>query len=273
MTSLPPFDYESAPDLAGALAAVDRGAVPIHGGTELLPAMSLGIMAPERIVGIHGVEELRVCAIEAQRLIVGAGLTHRDVSQHALIAEHAPILAEVAGDVGNIRVRSTGTIGGNLVFAEPRSDVMIALLALGADVMLASSSSQRVVPLAEFLVGPYEVDLHPGELLTAIAVDVRDAGRAVYRKIVRSERPVVGACLVRLATGRWRLVVGAAAMTHTMVEAANLDDLVPQAIAETVDATEDLGGSASYKQHLAGVVIERCCRAARVFSEEAVVDE
>jgi hypothetical protein len=62
-------------------------------------------------------------------------------------------------------------------------------------------------------------------------------------------------------------------MTHTMVEAANLDDLVPQAIAETVDATEDLGGSASYKQHLAGVVIERCCRAARVFSEEALVDE
>lgn len=273
MTSIPPFDYESAADLADALAAVDRGAVPIHGGTELLPAMSLGIIAPERIVGIHGVEELRACAFENQRLMIGAGLTHRDVSRHALIGEHAPVLAEVAAGVGNIRVRSTGTVGGNLVFAEPRSDVMIALLALGADVLLASSTSRRVVPLAKFLVGPYEVDLHPGELLTAVALDVRDARCAVYRKIVRSERPVVGACLARLASGSWRLVVGAAAMMHTTVEAAHLDDLVPQAIAETVDATEDLGGSASYKKHLAAVVIERCRRAARAFSEEAVVDE
>lgn len=269
MMSLPPFDYEYAPDLVGALAAVERGAVPIHGGTELLPAMSLGVTAPERLVGIHAVEELRACELDGSRLLIGAGMTHRDVARNAVISRHAPVLAEVAAGVGNVRVRSAGTVGGNLVFAEPRSDVMIALLAIGADVLLARRSSRRSVPLSEFLIGPYEVDLQPGEILTAVVLDIRGAGRAAYRKVVRSERPVVGACLARRGSGCWRLVVGAAAMMPTVVDVVSLDDLDSRAVAESIDAIEDLGGSAAYKKHLAAVVIDRCRRAVTEFGEEA----
>src|SRR3954471_23895898 len=108
MTTVPPFDYERATDLKAALAAGAEGATFIHGGTELLPAMSMGLLAPERVVSLRSVAELRVCREEEQHLVVGAGLTHRDIARDPLVREHAPLLAEVADGVGNVRVRSTG---------------------------------------------------------------------------------------------------------------------------------------------------------------------
>lgn len=258
MTAVPPFDYELAADLPAALSAVHAGAVPIHGGTELLPAMALGLAAPERVVSIRAVDELRHCGISDGRLVIGSGMTHREISRNDVIQKTAPVLADVTHHVGNIRVRSVGTIGGNLAFAEPRSDVVIALLALGAEVRLVSQDSERSLALADFLLGPFEADVRPGELLTEISVNARDATRAVYQKVVRSERPVVGSCLARLADGRWRLVIGAAALMPTVVEADDPNDFDVEAIAATIDATADLSGSVAYKRHLCTVVVNRC---------------
>lgn len=268
MTSVPPFDYELALDLQAALAAVSGGATVIHGGTELLPAMSMGLLAPEWVVSIRAVSELKTSAAEDGRLVLGAGLTHRDVARDALVHEYAGLLAEVCDGVGNVRVRSTGTIGGNLAFAEPRSDLITALLALDARVRLLSLDGQREQPLRSFVLGPYEVDLQPGELIASVAIPIAGADFAVYRKIVRSERPIVGAALVHLPRQGWRLVVGAVGMTSTIVETPTLGEIDPVAIAADVDTTEDLSGGEAYKRHLTKVTIERCRRAAADFAGE-----
>lgn len=263
MTTVAPFDYELAVDLPDALRAVGAGAVPIHGGTELLPAMALGLAAPERVVSLRAIAELRMSSEADGVLVVGSGMTHREIAGDDLVREHAPILSDVTNNVGNIRVRSVGTIGGNLAFAEPRSDLIIALLALGARVRLVSQDSERSLALADFLLGPFEVDLRPGELLAEITVDQQDTKHAVYKKIVRSERPVVGGCLARLGDKRWRLVVGAAALTPTVLEVDDPFDLDAEAIAASIDATEDLSGSTAYKQHLCAVIVNRCRDATR----------
>ena len=262
MTIIPSFDYELAGSLEEALRAMAEGATPIHGGTELLPAMGLGLLAPSRVVSIRALEELRICQREGDRLVLGAGLSHNDLATSPLVEEWAPLLAEAAGDVGNIRVRCTGTLGGNLAFAEPRSDISTVLLALGASVRLASIEGEREVSMQEFALGAYETDLRDGELITAVTLPAPARRAGYYRKVVFSERPVVGVALAPTENG-WRLVIGAVGMAPEIVDVARLDEINPPTIAAGVEATTDLGGSEEYKVHLTAVTIDRCLREAR----------
>lgn len=263
MTHISPFDYDRAIDLQGAIAALANGAVPLHGGTELLPAMAMGLLSPQKVLSLSRIQELRECRVERGYLLVGAGLTHLEMAATGLIRDVAPLLAEVAEGVGNIRVRSTGTLGGNLAFAEPRSDLSTALLALDAEVRLLGPSGPRSVALHDFLIGPYEVDLRPGELIVFVALRQRAADFAIYRKVVLSERPVVGVALAHLLDQqRWRLVVGAAGLTPTVVEVGRLADIDTAGIVTAIDPTRDLGGSEEYKRHLASVTIRNCRSAA-----------
>lgn len=261
MTAVPTFDYELAETLDQALAALAEGAAPIHGGTELLPAMGLGLLSPTRVISIRALDELRKCERDDDTLILGAGLSHQEIATSALVREGAPLLAEVTSDVGNIRVRCTGTLGGNLAFAEPRSDVATALIALDASVVLQSTGGTRQIPVQDFMVGFYETDLKGGELITAVHVPFRPATPAAYRKIVLSERPVVGVGLAQRDSGQWRLVIGAVGMGTITIDVETLDDLDAGAIAEDIETMADLSGGEDYKRHLAKVTIERCRRA------------
>jgi carbon-monoxide dehydrogenase medium subunit len=264
--SVPAFDYERAVDLHAALAAVANGATPIHGGTELLAAMDLGLLAPEKLVSLRSVEELRVLRVEGRRLIVGAGLTHREVAASPTVRQNVPLLAEVADDVGNVRVRSTGTLGGNLAFAEPRSDITTALLALDAQVRLSSLTGRRQLPLAAFLLGAYEVDLQPGELILAVGIPCAATDFSVYRKIVFSERPVVNVALIHFhSPARWRLVVGAVGLVPLSFEFDRLAHLNTSAILGSLEPTRDLAGREDYKRHLTSVMIGRARAAAGDF--------
>lgn len=260
--TIPLFDYELAGSLEEALRAMAEGATPIHGGTELLPAMELGLLAPSRVVSIRALEELRTCQRDGDWLVLGAGLSHNDLATSPLVKECAPLLAEVAGDVGNIRVRCTGTLGGNLAFAEPRSDISTVLLALGARVRLASVEGERELPMREFALGAYETDLREGELITAVTIPPVARGAGYYRKVVFSERPVVGVALAAREHG-WRLVIGAVGMSPEIVDVGRLDEIDARSIATGVEVIADLGGSEEYKVHLTAVTINRCLGDAR----------
>jgi carbon-monoxide dehydrogenase medium subunit len=262
MTNVPSFDYELAGSLEEALRLMAAGAAPIHGGTEMLPAMGLGLLAPSRLVSIRTLDELRSCQREGDQLVLGAGLSHNDVATSPLVQEGAPLLAKVASGVGNIRVRCTGTLGGNLAFAEPRSDISTVLLALGARVRLASVEGQRECSVQEFTLGAYETDLREGELITAVTVPFAASGAGYYHKIVLSERPIVGVALAASDNG-WRLVIGAVGMVPEIVDVPQVDEIDPQSIAAGIETTEDLGGSEEYKMHLTAVTIERCLADAR----------
>lgn len=170
MTAVPAFDYELAESLDAALLAMSQGALPMHGGTELLPAMGLGLFAPERVVSLRAIDDLRRCVRDGDDLILGAGLTHHEVATSDLVVAGAPLLAEVTSGIGNIRVRCTGTIGGNLAFAEPRSDLATVLLALHARVRLRSAEGSRELSMVEFMLGAYENDLREGELIVEVVV-------------------------------------------------------------------------------------------------------
>src|SRR5690606_3276864 len=99
---------------------------------------------------------------------IGSLATHRQLELSDVVREQLPTFAEAERHVANVRVRNVGTLGGNLCFGEPHSDPGAVLLLHDAMVEVASVDGTRTLPLSEFIVGPFEVALEPGEILTEI---------------------------------------------------------------------------------------------------------
>ena len=271
--TLPAFKYQAAQDLPSALEAVAAGAIPYCGGTELLAAMSMGLLRPEEIVSLRLVKDLRGIDLGSTQLSLGATTHHRELIHSELVRAHAPLLSDMAQRIGNARVRAQGTIGGNLAFAEPRSDLSTALIALGAKVTLSNQSSTREELLAEFLAGPYETTLNEGELLVHVTVPKDAADISIYKKVTITERPVVGVAVVHLReSDMWRVVIGAVGEQPLIREAADLRDINASEIAAEVDVLADHSGSDEYKRRLTEVTVTRCCGLAAHKQQESGVE-
>jgi carbon-monoxide dehydrogenase medium subunit len=272
--TLPPFELHRARSVDEArdllLRHGDEAAV-LCGGTELLLLLKLGFAAYRHLVDIKGIQSLGGIREEDGQIVIGSTVTHRELERSPVVLDRLPALAAMTRRVANVRVRSVGTLGGNLCFSDPHSDPATLLLALDAE---AAYDGMRV-PLREFLVGPYETALAPGQLLAAVHVPVPPAGTGVaHRKLAFHERPAATvACAVRLEDGLVAEArigvgsVGARAVRATRAERALVgaapgdDDAVEKAAALAADeaeAVDDANGSADYKANLVRVLVTRC---------------
>lgn len=258
MTTLPVFAHERPETLQDALALISEDAVPYGGGTELLLAMRIGLLRPAVLVDLKRIAELREIRLEGDDLWIGAGASHVAVSEDPLVAQHAAVLVHVERAVGNPRVRHSGTLGGNLCFAEPKSDVTTTLLALDARVVLASARGRRTLGMAAFLRGPYWTDREDDELLVAVTIPREPQRVGVYLKFQTMERPTLGVAAVGWrGSDRRRLVFGAATEVPVRVDVDHPGALDPEAVAAELDCVADLTGSVAYKRHLAAVHARR----------------
>jgi aerobic carbon-monoxide dehydrogenase medium subunit len=276
--TLPPFDLHRAQSVEEArklLVRYEDDAAVICGGTELLLLLKLGFAAFDHLVDIKGIAELGGIRAENGALVIGATATHREIERSPLVLERLPALAVMAQRVANIRVRSVGTLGGNLCFSDPHSDPATFLLALDAE---AEYDGGRV-PLADFLVGPYQTALEHGQLLRAVRIPIPPAGTAVvHKKLAFHERPAATVtCAVRAAGGKVkdaRIAVGSvgaravrASEAERVLAGAAVEDAdslakAAELAAEASEPVEDANGSADYKANLVRVLVERSFREA-----------
>ncbi len=213
MLRLPPFEYHRPRALAEALALLESlgpAAMPVAGGTDVIPNMKHRLHGPAHLVSLRGIDELRGIEAGDAGLVIGAGETLADVAAHPLVARHAPALAEAAGQVAGPQLRNAGTIGGNLCLdtrctyynqtqfwrealgfclkkdgdtchvtgagkkcvAAHSADTPPVLWALGAAVELASAGGRREVPVDQFFVadGLRNTVREPGELVTRVRI-------------------------------------------------------------------------------------------------------
>ena len=246
------------------------------GGTELLLAMKHGLLRYEHLVDIKTVPNLTKIELKNSHLSIGALTTHREVEKSQLVCEKVPVLAEMERQVANVRVRATGTIGGNLGFAEPHSDPANLLLCLGARARVQGNKRERTVPMDELIVDAYETCLAADEVLTSIEIPVpAKSQRAAYLKFQIHERPTLGlALLLNLdESGRnitkARAVIGCISLKPCRSKKAEallvgprekVEKELPEAarlLADIADPSDDLEGSAEYKRHLVGVFLHR----------------
>jgi carbon-monoxide dehydrogenase medium subunit len=276
--TLPPFDLhrvDSVDEARELLLGYGDDAAVICGGTELLLLMKLGFAAYGHLVDISRIEDLGGIRGDNGSLVIGATATHRQIERSPLVLERLPALAAMERRVANIRVRNVGTLGGNLCFSDPHSDPATFLLALDAE---AEWGSQRA-PLANFLIGPYQTSLEPGQLLHAIRIPVPLPGTGIaHRKLAFHERPAatvtsairvvdgvvteariavgsVGARAVRASAAEQRLAGASPDDAAAIAEAADL-------AAEASQAVADANGATDYKLQLVRVLVERSFREA-----------
>ena len=147
----------------------DNGAL-YAGGTELLLAMRHDLLRYEHLIDIKAVAGLDGIERRDSHLHIGAAATHRAIERSPVVRELLPVMAEMEANVANVRVRATGTLGGNLAFAEPHSDPATLLLALGGTARAQGKSGERTLAMDELLAGAYENSLARDEVLTGVDV-------------------------------------------------------------------------------------------------------
>jgi carbon-monoxide dehydrogenase medium subunit len=167
------FSYEAPTTVAGALAALAaRGdeAKIIAGGQSLAPMLNMRLAQPGHLIDINGLAELAAIRVEASHLVIGALTRHAELARHALVNEHAPMLANAASTIGHYAIRQRGTVGGSLAHADPAAQLPTVALALDASMEIACAEGRRLVPAAEFFVSIFTTALQPDELLTAVHI-------------------------------------------------------------------------------------------------------
>ena len=184
---------ESAGQASRLLADLGDEGAAYCGGTELLLAMKLGLASYEHLVDLKRVAGLRgITPLPSGGVRIGAATTHREIETSAILRAAYPELCTMISQVANVRVRSVGTLGGNLCFADPHSDPASFLLAAGAMLTCQRGDTTRRIPAAGFLTGPYQTALAPGELLTAVDLPPRpDRAALSHLRFKLTERPAV----------------------------------------------------------------------------------
>ncbi|HEX5498734.1 MAG TPA: FAD binding domain-containing protein, partial [Thermomicrobiales bacterium] len=163
------FRPQSLDEALRLIAAEAGKARIVAGGTDLVVELSRGIRPTTTLIGITAIDELRgVRALDDGRIGLGALATHNDVIASPLCRERALPLAQACWEVGAPQLRTRATVAGNLVTASPANDTIVPLLALDAELVLASVRGERTVPLAEFYPGFRQTALAPDELLREI---------------------------------------------------------------------------------------------------------
>lgn len=240
------------------------------GGTELLLVMKLGLAEYGHLIDLKQIAELSELTVEDGTVSVGALVTHDRVSSDSGVAAAFPELAGMAKRIGNSRVRSAGTVGGNLAFGDPHSDPATFLTALGGVVHLTDASgSDRAVNAAEFTLAPYMTVLEEGEMIRSVEIPLPASGTTVVHRHLRfRERPALtitvavgdGQSAAAVAVGSVVPVPVRLGSVEALVTGASGDaghDEIKEAAAASIDPTDDLDGTAEYKRALAAEMVAR----------------
>jgi carbon-monoxide dehydrogenase medium subunit len=247
------------------LLGENDGARALAGGQTLVSVMKARAAAPDVLVDLNGLEELKGIELGSDGgLELGSMTTYSEVIASAE-ARARPILGEVCAQIADVQVRNRGTLGGNICANDPTNHLPPLMVALGARMTIAGADGERTVDADDFFLGVYMTVVGLGEVLTKIAIP---PGRRDGFSSITIGRD--GTCIVSAACsleGGARLAIGCVdAVPHraTEVEAKLNGDTSLEAakaavagLGATLEPPADVHAPAEYRQHLAEVVAAR----------------
>ena len=269
------FDYVRAGSADEAIALLgEHGdeAKLLAGGHSLLPMMKLRLAVPSVLIDIGPVTDLSYVNDGGDHIAIGALTRHRALETSELLAAECPILAHVAGEVGDPQVRHRGTLGGSLAHSDPASDLPAAVLALGGTLVAQGPDGSREIAAGDFFTGYFESALADDEMLTEVRVPKAPGAGWNYQKFNRRAQDwaIVGAAAVMVNGGTNVALVNmgstpirAAATEAALAAGASAAEAAEQAAAGT-DAPTDLNATPDYRNHLARVLTRRALEAAGI---------
>ncbi len=246
----------------------------LAGGTDLMVNANHRPV-PAGIIDIWRMPGSSAIAATSSHVTIGAGATWYEVETHpAILATWAP-LAAAAREIGALQIQARGTIGGNVGNSSPVGDSLPVLLALDAELELASVRGSRRVPYREFCTGYRKTVLAPDELIATVTIPApAKATRTTWRKVgtrrAQSISKVMGAAAITLDAGvvtQARVALGAVADRPIRIAAVEsaVVGLAPDKAAEAARAAlrtaikpiDDVRSSASYRHEVAENLVAR----------------
>jgi aerobic carbon-monoxide dehydrogenase medium subunit len=247
------------------------------GGTAIQILMKQGVLFAENLVDLGMIPGLDAVEESPAGFRAGAMVSIRTMERDPRVVERAPLVAATYGKVANPRVRNTASIGGNIAHGDYRLDPPTALLALSADIVVASVRGTRTVPAREFFVDFQQTALEPGEMILAIEIPRQpprtSAAFAKLSSLAVNDWPVASvAALLDAPTEvrrMLRLGVGALAPTPVFVDVdvSGLDregcvEAALAAVHPLLDPLPDVRGGVEYKRHLGQVATQEAVEGA-----------
>ena len=276
------FEYYSPRSLREAidLLSAKEDVKILAGGQSLVPLMKLRLAKPKHLIDLGRIPGLNTIKEQGDSIFIGALTTHAELESSELLRRRCPLLPQTASTIGDVQVRSRGTIGGSLAHADPAGDLPAAVLALGAEIKAVGPRGERWIRTEDFFFGLLMTALGPDEILTDIKVPVLERARTAYLKAAQrtSGFAVVGvaACLkLDPAGGCEEIALGITGVTdktyrpddvETRLRGKKLETkLIEEAasgVCRNVDVLDDINGSKEYRTHLARVYTFRAIEAA-----------
>lgn len=268
----PSFGYVKARDLAHVFDLLEQhgeDAKLLAGGQSLMPSLNLRLSSPAILIDLNAVPDLGGIIEAPTSLVIGAMTRHVELEGSALLARHAPLVAAAMPHIAHAAIRNRGTIGGSISFADPAAELPACMVALNATLVIQGRAAERRVAAGDFFKGLFETDLRPGEILRAIEIPKAGADhRFAFDELARrhGDYAMVGLAAAGDAAAL-RLVyfaIGdrpvAASRAAGLLRGGDIEAAVA-ALADDLDPTGDLNGSAATKRHLAGVLLRRAAPA------------
>lgn len=284
-----PFEYvapTTVDEALGLLARHGEEAKVLAGGQSLVPLLNYRLARPRLVIDINSLP-LDGLRVEDGRLRLGALTRHATLEEFDLIARACPVLGEAARLIGNVRVRTLGTLGGSLAHADPAAELPMAMVALDARLTLERRDGRRTVPAREFFRGYLTTTLRSDELLTEVELPVtRGMGHAVEEFARQAGDFALVAVTALVSLDRSGLVEDArlafAGVAPTPVRALAAEDLLhgheptgehldraAAAARESLAPESDAFASGAYRRHLAAVLARRALARAAARAMEA----
>jgi len=204
MASTKFYNPKSLTEALDLLDAFREKAVVVNGGTDIVAQIADGKVSPEAIIYIQNVDELRDIRSGGGFVCIGGAATYARVLASPDCKQFSAMI-EAISQCGSPPIRAVGTPAGNIGTAAPAADCNVALVALGAEIVLASKGGERVVPAAEMFVGAWATQRKPGELIKEIRIPdmVNGAGSGFIKLAKRKAQDIaqVSAAVCLLAEG------------------------------------------------------------------------
>ncbi|MBS8258629.1 xanthine dehydrogenase family protein subunit M [Roseibium polysiphoniae] len=272
------FIYHRPSSVAEAVSLlVSHGdeARPLAGGHSLIPMMKLRMAAPEHLIDLSGVADLKGIQEVGDTIVIGAMTTQHELVNSDLLIAKLPIIRETSLMIADPQIRYMGTIGGNVANGDPGNDMPGLMQCLNAVYVLAGPDGEREVAARDFYEAAYFTALAPEELVTAVKIPTPPAGHGfAYEKLKRKVGDYATAAAAVLVTMSGDTVSSCsvaltnvadtplyAAEASEILNGSTLDaDTVKRAVAAAEAITmpaADGRGPAEYRTKMAGVMLER----------------
>ena len=278
------FGYFCPKTLEEALGLLERfnsEAKVLAGGQSLVPLMNFRLAQPRYLIDINRISDLSYIREENGSIAFGALVRHTTIEKSGLLTSKCPLLVEATRLIGNTAIRNRGTIGGSLAHADPSAEYPAVVLALDGEVRAMGPRGERVIPARDFFLTFCTTALAANELLTEVRLPVLPpgAGWAFEELTPRyGDYATVGVAAVISLDRQSRcedVRIALAAVGPTPIRSSDAENrlkgevpsperikVVSKKLADVAQPTGDTHASASYKQAMVAVLVERALRKA-----------